>query len=145
MHFYLCIYLSAYICTMDYAFELRWKSVLSKLESQFGSHLEVEGILFLIGVQELGQGSRKFKKDEKLDLMHIALCAVFEPYGYYEFSHIDKEGWPHYDVLKKLPFLNDRDQKQLLKQAIVEYFEDENVTAAPTQKSSDSSFPPQSA
>lgn len=113
---------------MDFEFETRWKTVLGKLESQFGSHLEVEGILFLIGVQELGQGSRKFKKDEKLNLMHIALCTIFKPYGYYEFSHYDEEGWPHFEVLKKLPYLNDRDQKQFLKQAIVEYFESEEIS-----------------
>lgn len=129
---------------MDFEFEIRWKSTLSKLEAQFGSHLEIEGILFLIGVQELGQGARKFKKDEKLDLMHIAICAVLAPYGYYEFSHYDKDGWPHYDMLKKLPFLNDRDQKQLLRQAIVGYFERENTTGQ-EQMFSDSASPQQSA
>lgn len=129
---------------MDFEFELRWKKVLGRLEAQFGSHLELEGILFLIGVQELGQGTRKFKKDEKLDLMHIALCAVFSPHGFYKFTHYDDDGWPHYDTLKKLPFLKDMEQKQLLKQVITEYFERENLTD-PEQKSSDSSFPPQSA
>lgn len=112
---------------MDFEFETRWKKVLARLEDQFGSDLELEGILFLIGVQELGQGTRKFKKDEKLDLMHIALCAVFSHYGYYEFSHYDDDGWPHYNTLKKLPYLNDNDQKQLLKQVITEYFERESL------------------
>ncbi len=112
---------------MDFEFETRWKKVLGRLEDQFGPDLELEGILFLIGVQELGQGSRKFKKDEKLDLMHIALCAVLSHYGYYEFSHYDDDGWPHYNTLKKLPFLNDKDQKQLLKQVITEYFERESL------------------
>ncbi|MFN2423057.1 MAG: hypothetical protein ABR572_04720, partial [Cryomorphaceae bacterium] len=77
------------------------------------------------GVQELGQGTRRFKKDEKLDLMHIAICRVLEPFGYYTFSHLDKDGWPHYNAIKKLPFLNDKEQKEFMRRAVVDYFEEE--------------------
>lgn len=107
---------------MDFEFEQNWKKLISKLEDQFGEDLEIEGILFLIGVQELGQGTRKFKKDEKLNLMHIAICKILEPYGYYAFSHLDQDQWPHYDVLKSLPHLSDREQKELMRRAIVDYF-----------------------
>lgn len=110
---------------MDYVFEQSWKILIEKLEEKFGEDLSIEAILFLIGVQELGQGSRKFKKDEKLNLMHIAICRVLEPYGYYEFSHLDHEQWPHYNLIKPLPSLKDEEQKNLLKRAVVEYFEDE--------------------
>ncbi len=112
---------------MDYDFELRWKKLLERLGNQFGEEVDLEAILFLIGVQELGLGSRRFKKDEKLDLMHIAICRVLMPYGFYEFSHTDAEGWPHYVALNKLPFLTDREQKELMRKAIIEYFEAEGI------------------
>jgi len=110
---------------MDYVFEQNWKILIEKLEERFGEDLSVEAILFLIGVQELGQGSRRFKKDEKMNLMHIAICRVLEPYGYYRYSHLDDERWPHYELIKPLPNLQDKDQKELLRRAILEYFEEE--------------------
>ena len=112
---------------MDYAFEMRWQQMLKKLETDFGEEIDLEAVLFLIGVQELGQGSRRFKKDEKLDLMHIAICRVLEPLGFYAFSHVDEEGWPHYEVLKALPYLNDIEQKDLMRRAVIEYFESEGI------------------
>lgn len=113
---------------MDYDFEMRWKKVITRLESTFGEEIDLEAILLLIGVQELGQGTRRFKKDEKLDLMHIAICRVLEPFGYYAFSHLDEEGWPHYNTVKKLPYLEDKEQKELMRRAVVDYFEEEGIT-----------------
>jgi hypothetical protein len=102
----------------------RWEALVVKLSSQFadGDVLELDAIIYLVGVQELGQYHRKYKKDDKLDLMHIAICRLLEPYGYYEFDFFDEEGWPHYKVKEELPTLKDGEQAVLMKQAIVEYF-----------------------
>ncbi|MBQ4822134.1 hypothetical protein [Aquimarina sp. MMG016] len=102
----------------------RWELLVAKLSAQFadGEDLDLDGIIYLIGVQELGQVHRKFKKDEKLDLMHIAICRLLEPYGYYEFDYFDKEGWPHYKVKEQLPNLKAGEQSVLMKEAIVQYF-----------------------
>lgn len=102
----------------------RWKSLVIKLSSRFadGDALELDAIIYLVGVQELGQYHRKYKKDDKLDLMHIAICRLLEPYGYYEFDFFDEEGWPHYKVKEQLPTLKAGEQAVLMKQAIVEYF-----------------------
>jgi hypothetical protein len=113
---------------MDYEFEKRWKATISRLEAQFGEEIDLEAILFLIGVQELGAGLRRFKKDEKLDLMHIGICTVLSPYGYYKFTHHDEDGWPHFELQEKLPFLSDGEQKLLMRKAVVEYFEAEGLT-----------------
>jgi len=80
----------------------------------------------LVGVQELGKLHRKFKKDEKINLMHIAICRLLEPYGYYEFSHFDEEGWPHYKVIDELPHLKSGEQSILMKEALVNYFIERN-------------------
>lgn len=112
---------------MDVDMELRWRKVISRLEDQFGEGLDLEAILFLIGIREFGAGPNKFKKDEKLNLMHIAICTVLEPLGYYRYSHRDEEGWLHFDVIKKLPFLQADEQKALMRRAVVEYFERETL------------------
>ena len=102
----------------------RWSHVQEKLYRQFaaGALLDLDTIIYLIGVQELGQPHRKFKKDQKLDLMHIAICRLLEPYGYYEFDYFDEESWPHYKVLESLPPLKAGEQSVLMKEAIVQYF-----------------------
>ena len=100
--------------------------LVSKLSLQFadGEDLDLDGIIYLVGVQELGQIHRRFKKDEKMDLMHIAICRLLEPYGYYEFDYIDDDGWPHYIVKEQLPSLKAGEQSVLMKEAIVNYFLD---------------------
>ena len=102
----------------------RWDLVVVKLSAQFadGDPLDLDSIIYLIGIQELGQLDRKFKKDHKLDLMHIAICRLLEPYGYYEFDYFDDDGWPHYIVKEELPNLKAGEQSILMKEAIVNYF-----------------------
>lgn len=102
----------------------RWELVVRKLSDQFadGDVLDLDAIIYLIGVQELGQFNRKFKKDHKLDLMHIAICKLLTPYGYYELEFVDDDGWPHYKAKEQLPFLKAGEQSVLMKEAIVNYF-----------------------
>ncbi|MBT3546373.1 MAG: hypothetical protein HN487_01575 [Flavobacterium sp.] len=103
----------------------QWDYLVKELTQQFseGDILNLDGIIYLIGVQELGQGKRLFKKDEKVNLMHVAICKLLEPYGYYEFDFFDKEGWPHYKILTDLPSLKPGEQTVLMKEAIVNYFD----------------------
>ncbi|WP_334056188.1 hypothetical protein [Polaribacter sp. P097] len=111
--------------TKENTLKEKWSLLVSKLSADFadGDELNVDGIIYLIGVQELGQGHRAFKKDEKMNLMHIAICKLLEPYGYYEFDYFDDDGWPHYKILTDLPNLKPGEQTVLMKEAIVTYFE----------------------
>lgn len=105
----------------------KWEDILFNLSSQFadGEKLGVEGVLFLIGVQELGEGYRNFSKEEKQDILHIALCTILEPFGYYVYEGVDEQGWPHFSNTKRLPTLKRGEQTRLMKEAIVLYFEKE--------------------
>jgi hypothetical protein len=107
----------------------KWTQLVQQLSERFadGEELDVDGILFLVGVQELQMGYRKFKKDEKVNLLHIAICRVLEPLGYYRYDGRDAEGWPHYEVLKPLPALKPGEQAVLMKTCIIQYFEDEGI------------------
>lgn len=108
----------------DIQLKERWENLVSLLSDQFsqGEDLDLDAIIYLIGVQELGKIHQTYKKDEKLNLMHIAICRLLEPYGYYEFDYVDAEGWPHYIVKEELPPLKAGEQSVLMKEAIVNYF-----------------------
>jgi hypothetical protein len=103
----------------------KWELLVKKLSDQFadGDSLDLDSIIYLIGIQELGKGHTTFKKDEKVNLMHIAICKLLEPYGYYEFDYYDTDGWPHYKIITDLPHLKAGEQTVLMKEAIVSYFE----------------------
>ncbi|KAA5546479.1 hypothetical protein [Adhaeribacter rhizoryzae] len=106
-------------------FETRWLELLRSLRARFGKELHLNGILFLIGVQELGQGISEFTKEQKQDLMHIATCKLFSLSGYYELDRIDEDGWPHYKAVKPIPSANLKEQERMLKWHILEYFDRE--------------------
>ena len=99
-----------------------WKKVEDFIEKEFGPDIDIRGILFLIGVQELGKGYVKFTKDQKVEVIHVAICTLLSQYNYYEFVRNDEEGWPHYEETKKLPLLKPGEQLKVMKEAIVDYF-----------------------
>ena len=85
----------------------------------------MNAILFLIGVQELGKGPKSFSKEEKQDLMHIAICKLLSLSGFYELEGTDDQGWPHWKMIKPLPHFDLLEQEKLLKMHILDYFEEE--------------------
>lgn len=90
---------------------------------RFGKKPDMETILFLIGIQEFGDIKEKFTKEQKQDLMHIAVCSLLAPSGYYELEGIDKDGWPHFKQLKPLPVLSPIEQENFIKDHVLLYFE----------------------
>lgn len=110
----------------DLELERNWNNLLMDLESLIGKKpKDMNGVLFLIGVQELGKGNKVFSKEEKQDLMHIAICRVLSYAGYYVFEGTDEQGWPHWKLTKKLPHFDLLEQEKLLKLQIMEYFQKE--------------------
>jgi hypothetical protein len=101
----------------------RWWNLEAKLVEKFGKKPDLETILFLIGIQEFGQIKNKFSKEEKQDLMHVAVCKLLSQSGYYELEKIDEEGWPHFRQLKQMPEMNMIEQENFLKDHILLYFE----------------------
>ena len=102
----------------------RWELLIDQLSQQFSDAeaLEIEGVLYLIGLQEFGKIEQKFKKDDNVNLIHIGICTILEPYGFYRFDFIDDDGWPHFELVESLPVLKPGEQSLLIKTAIVEYF-----------------------
>ena len=108
---------------MDHNVEINFRALVKKLEVKFGEGLELDTIILLIGVQELGMGYKEFSKDEKMNLMHIAICTILEPYGVYKYQYTDEDGWPHFEKVKNIPAISNSDQEHLLKEAVINYFD----------------------
>ena len=110
----------------DLELDRKWNQLLLFVEETIGKKpKDLNGVLFIIGLQELGRGAKHFSKEEKQDLLHIAICKVLSLSGYYELEGLDKDGWPHWKVIKKLPHFDLLEQEKLLKMHVLEYFEQE--------------------
>jgi hypothetical protein len=104
----------------------KWAELQQRIAHDFDSEIpDVKVMLFLIGVQELGQGPRKFSKRQKEELMHIANCKLFSLMGFYELEGQDQDGWPHWKLVKQIPSYNILEQELLLKSLIINYFDEE--------------------
>lgn len=104
--------------------DLEWEFLIGKLTKVIGKKPNLDAILFLIGVQELGKGAQRFEKEEKQDLMHIGVCTILSQSGYYELEGLDQDGWPHYKLINPLPKFDLLEQEKFLQMHIKEYFAD---------------------
>nr|WP_228446866.1 hypothetical protein [Chryseobacterium sp. 3008163] len=105
-----------------------WAKVEEFFQINFDTekHPQIDTILFLIGVQELGSGQQKYTKDDKLNILHIAVCRLLEPFGYFKFTHYDKDGYPHFEEVEKLPELKPNEQQLLMKKRLFIIFRKRN-------------------
>jgi hypothetical protein len=121
----------------DLELERRWQDLLTELEKTLGKRpSDLNAVLFIIGLQELGRGAKNFSKEEKQDLMHIAICKVLSLSGYYTLEGTDIQGWPHWKLAKKLPHFDLIEQEKLLKMHVIEYFEKEVGWVSPASSDS---------
>ena len=116
-----------YLLTMTPAeINKKWNELLERIAVEFDSDKpDIKVMLFLIGVQELGQGPQKFTKRQKEELMHIANCKLFSLMGFYELEGLDQDGWPHWKLVKTIPNYTLLEQEMVLKSLVIEYFETE--------------------
>jgi len=106
--------------------KLQWYKIIFSLKKIFGKKPDMNAIIFLIGIRELGV-TREFSKEEKTDLMHIATCKLLSYEGYYKFDNLDEDGWPHYTLINKPPYADLSEQENILKKLIVQYFEESGL------------------
>ncbi|WP_080241510.1 hypothetical protein [Spirosoma rigui] len=107
----------------DNSIDGSWEDLLDQIQTLVGKRpADLNAVLFLIGVQELGKGPIRFSKEAKQDLMHIAVCKVLSQSGYYSFDGYDKDGWPLWTLIKPLPHGDLMAQETLLKHHVILYF-----------------------
>ena len=110
----------------DWQLDFEWLQVQHKVKSAMRQEVlpDLNTVLFLVGIQELGRWKKSFTKEEKQDLMHIAVCRLLEEEGYFEFVGRDEDGWPHYRQVVEMPKQSVMEQEKVLKIAAVRYFQD---------------------
>ena len=103
---------------------IKWKELQERIAQEFDSdNPDIKVMLFLIGVQELGQGPKKFSKRQKEELMHIATCKLFSMMGFYELEGQDQDGWPHWKLVNAIPNYTLLEQEMVIKSLIIDYCE----------------------
>jgi len=107
----------------DLIFERKWAAWRLKIKKDLGRLPDLNAILMLIGIQELGQFKKQYSKEEKQDLMHIGVCTLLTPLGHYRYIGRDAEGWPHFELLKPLTEMSVKEQEMLLKKQALKYLE----------------------
>jgi len=107
---------------MSVSLEHQWLDLLYKLKRKFKQKPNLQVLLYIIGVQELGILRQEFSKEEKQDLMHIGICTLMTDEGYFNFLGRDDDGWPHWKELKPLPPIDLETQEVWLKTKILDYF-----------------------
>jgi peptide methionine sulfoxide reductase MsrB len=102
----------------------KWIAVKAMLQERFGKIPDMEGIIYLIGINEVGfDENYVFKKEEKQDLMHVATCTLLSFDGYYKFTNHDADGWPHFEKQMDFPGVTLKEQDDYMKEKIIQYFE----------------------
>jgi hypothetical protein len=106
----------------------RWWNLEAKMVERFAKKPDLEAILFLIGIQETGMMKEKITKEQKQDMMHVAVCSLLAASGYYEMESVDIDGWPHFKQLKPMPDMDAIEQENFIKDHVLLYFEQHGLT-----------------
>lgn len=83
---------------------------------------DIQAILLLIGIQEANKVQESYTKEEKQDLMHVATCQLLTDEGFFEFTGMDDQNWPHYTQVRTIPVEGEIAQAVMLKRCIIKYF-----------------------
>lgn len=108
----------------DWQLEFEWLRVRHWIKDRFNRKElpDMNAILYLVGIQEVGKVKSQFSKEEKQDLMHVAICHLLSEEGYFEFEGLDADGWPHWKPVIPVDIKGVAAQEALLRQKVIEYF-----------------------
>jgi len=112
----------------DLALQKRWAKLQRWVEHRFGKKADMEGILFLVGIQELGHGFLPdLDKDRKEQIVVEGAYCVLETLGYYERVGMERTGHWIWEQRHELPAdLSKEAEEHMLRRAVLRYF-DKNV------------------
>lgn len=109
----------------DWQVDFEWLKIQHFVKDALGVDKlpDFQSILLLIGIQELGKIIVEPTKEEKQDLMHIAVCRLLSYDGFYELEGYDDDGWPHWRATQAVETKGVKAQEELLKLKIIDYFQ----------------------
>jgi hypothetical protein len=109
----------------DWQIDFEWLRIRNQIKDSFKKPElpDLNAVLLLIGIQILGRWQKTYSKEEKQDLMHIAICELLSQEGIYVFKGRDADGWPHYDRVTKSPVEGPDAQERYLIVQIILFFQ----------------------
>ena len=75
----------------------------------------------------LVDGDRNRFKEEKINLLHIAICKLLSRDDYYTYAGKDKDGWPHWKTNTSKPKLKSGEETILIKESAIAYFQESGI------------------
>lgn len=110
----------------DWQFDFEWVRVQHIVQKSLrrDSLPDLNTVLLLIGIQELGRWKKGWTKEEKQDLMHVAVCTLLGYDDWFEFVGRDADGWPHFRQVREMPVRGLENQEKLLKINAIRYFKE---------------------
>lgn len=99
-----------------------WEEMLLKVSKKFKVMADFDFLLFLIGIQERGTGYIQYSKQEKMDLINLGRCVLFQQQGFYASDGLDEEGWPTFTIVNEIKDIPPSDREGILKKAMIAYF-----------------------
>ena len=109
----------------DWQIDFEWLRIRNQIKDSFKKPElpDLNAVLLLIGIQILGRWQKTYSKEDKQDLMHIAICELLSQEGIYVFKGRDADGWPHYDRVTKSPVEGPEAQERYLIVQIILFFQ----------------------
>jgi hypothetical protein len=99
-----------------------WKDLCKHLTMMFGIEVDMNGVLFLIGIREMGLLFREFSKEEKLNLINLGSCTLYKEMGLVEISGEDNERWPVFRQKTLAPVIAEELKLKTLQDCAIRYF-----------------------
>lgn len=111
----------------DWQFDFEWLQTRHYIKDAMDRDdlPDLRAIMLLIGIQEARKIQESYTKEEKQDLMHVAVCHLLSQDGYFEFTGYDDEHWPHFKQARVIPVEGEKAQEKLLKECVIKYFKEE--------------------
>jgi len=127
--FRIAIFAAEFFLMEQWELEFNWLHLRNTLKEKLNMENlpDLNVVLILVGIQELGFTPPEMTKEIKQDLMHIGVCSLLSQLGIYSLDSIDEEGWPHYIQTEKIAVQGEQAQENLLIECALKYFEKENL------------------
>lgn len=99
-----------------------WNELCDRLGDMFGMDVDLNGVLYLIGVRERGWILRKFTKYEKWSLINLGSCILYKEIGMVEDLGTDRDGWPMFREKTVLTNWTEERKQKTLQDCALRYF-----------------------
>ncbi len=100
-----------------------WNDLCKTLNELFGIDVDLNGVLFLVGIRERGLSFQHFSKEEKINLINLGSCTLYQQMGLVTRSGTDPDGWPLFHQNALSPVIPEERKLKTLQDCAIRYFQ----------------------